>query len=138
MSQVFRTALLLTIALAPTAALADDPEYTITAEPVTLKVGQAGALELIFLPRGPWHWNKDYPAKLELAPLDGATAARSPLKQLEGDFKVDSGRVSAAFAVTATRAGTTLGKVTGKIGLCDDKVCVIKKIDVAVSLTATP
>jgi hypothetical protein len=131
-------AAVLALWLAAAPAAAADPEYTLEVKPTTLKVGEAGALVLAFAPKPPWHWNKDYPAKLELAAPAGVSVGKPVLKQLEGDFKVADAGVSASFAVTATQAGSAEGTVKGKIGLCDDKVCIIKKVELAVSLVATP
>lgn len=138
MSHLLRIALGLLLALATTAAFAADPEYTLTVKPAELKVGQAGALDLVVTPKPPWHWNKDYPAKLELTPPAGVTVVRATLKQLDGDFKVTDADATASFAVTATQPGPAQGTVKGKIGLCDDKVCIIRKVEIPVALTATP
>lgn len=132
-----RIALGLVLVLTSGAALAAAPEYTLTARPAELKVGQAGALDIVVTPQGPWHWNKDYPAKLELTLPEGVNAARKTLKQLDGDFKIEDAAITASFALTATKAGALQGTVKGKIGLCDDKVCIIRKIELAVALTAT-
>lgn len=118
------------------AAHADEAEYTVQAPPVTMKVGQPAPLAVTFAPKGPWHWNKDYPAKLELV-ATGVTIARPTLKQQDGDFKPGKAGIDAAFALTATQAGATTGTLKGKIGLCDDKVCIVKKVELTVALTAT-
>lgn len=139
MNRMLRIALGLLLALGATATTyAAEPEYTLTVKPAELKVGVAGALDVVVAPKGPWHWNKDYPAKLELAVPAGVTIARPTLKQLDGDFKVGAAEVTASFALTATQAGPAQGTVKGKIGLCDDKVCIIRKVEIAVALTATP
>lgn len=139
MSRMHAIALVaLSIALTAASASAAEPEYALTVKPAELKVGQAGALEVVVTPKGPWHWNKDYPAKLELSAPAAVTVARPTLKQLDGDFKVGATEVTASFAVTATQAGPAQGTVKGKIGLCDDKVCIIRKVEIAVALTATP
>jgi len=134
--RVLRLVLPLSFVWLAGAAHADEPQYSVEVKLLTLTVGQVTPLGLVFAPKGPWHWNKDYPAKLELAAA-GITVARPTLKQQDGDFKVGEAGVDAAFVLTATQAGTTNGTIKGKIGLCDDKVCIIQKVELTVALTAT-
>ena len=112
----------------------DAPEYTLTVKPVALKVGKPGAVEVVITSKGTWHWNKDFPAKLELAAAN-TTIERPVLKQ--PDFTVTTTTVGATFTVTATQAGASQGTLTGKLGFCDDKVCVTKKVELPVSVVAT-
>jgi|GEM_PF-2935877 len=117
-------------------AHADEVEYTVVAKPVTLKVGQNTPLAVQFAPKAPWHWNKDYPAKLMLV-AEGVTIARTELKQQQDDFKITKAGIETAFSLTAVKPGKTTGTLKGKIGLCDDKVCIIKKVELTVAMTAT-
>ena len=112
-------------------------EYTLTVKPTALKVGQPGTVEVVITSNGPWHWNSEFPAKLEFAAAN-TTIARPLLRQADGDFKGDATTVTATFAVTATQAGARQGMLTGKLGFCDDKVCVTKKVELPVSVVATP
>jgi len=120
-------------------AHADEAEFAVAAKATTLRVGQKGPLEIVFAPKSPWHWNKDYPAKLTLV-AEGLAVTQSELKQASDNenFKVSDSGVNAAFELSAGQAGVTNGMVSGKIGLCDDKVCIVKKVELAVVVTATP
>lgn len=123
------------------AAHADEPEFGVVAKPAKVKVGTKAPLEIVFAPKSPWHWNKDYPAKLTLV-ASGVTITQPELKQSSDVptlFKVaDSGSVNTAFELRASQAGVTKGTVSGKIGLCNDKVCIVKKVELPVVVTATP
>lgn len=125
------------LCIAGAAHAQEAPEYTLTVKPVKLKVGQVGKVEVVITGKGPWHWNKDFPARLELA-APNTTIPRPLLKQADNDFDTKTPVVTATFAVTATQAGATEGKLTGRIGFCDDKVCVTKKVELPVSVVATP
>jgi len=124
------------MALVPVAAQAADPEYSVTVNAPALKLGQAGALEVAFVPQGAWHWNTEYPARLTLTPPAGIVVTKATLMQKDNDFAAKNGRPVGSFEVKATSAVKAEGRIVGKVGFCDDKVCVTKKIDLPVQLVA--
>jgi hypothetical protein len=104
-----------------------------------LKVETAGdkgteKLSLQVLPLGPWKWNPEYPARLELELPPGVTATKTTLKMVDGDFAIEGKGAKAATPLSAKAPGAYVAKVKGKFGLCDAHVCIIKKVDTTATL----
>jgi hypothetical protein len=137
---MFRAALLASlttdIALTPLAARADEPEYAVTVKTAPIARGQTGTLEVAFVAKGPWHWNADFPAKLTLTAPEGLAVTKATLLQKDKDFATKDGKQVAGFELKAASAVTAEGRIVGKVGFCDDKVCITKKIDLPVQLVA--
>lgn len=105
---------------------AEDHTLTVSATPA---VGTtAGELTIAISPKGPWKWNPEYPAKLEVV-ADGITVSRPLLSKKDGDFKVDGKNVKALTTFTASTPGARKATLKGKFGLCDANVCIIKKVE---------
>lgn len=137
---MFRAALLISlttvIALTPLAAHADEAEYSVTVKAPEFRRGQAGKLELTFAPKGGWHWNAEYPARLTLTAPEGLAVAKATLSQKDKDFTpIKDGQQVAGFEVKATGEVKAEARIVGKVGFCDEKMCITKKIDLPVRLT---
>ena len=130
-----RLALVFALSLLAPAASADAPEFTLTLETPQLREGAPGTLSLTFTPEAPWHWNSEYPAKLKFTPAPGVQVAKASLAALSGDLEAVGPAQRARFALTGEpAAGTTvLGQVAGKIGLCNDRTCITRKVELTVT-----
>jgi hypothetical protein len=111
-----------------TRASAEEPDHTFEVRTAPAKGNDTGSLTFVVTPKGRWHWNKEYPAKLTLS-AEGVTFPKTVLKQQDGDFSVDKEVATAKLTFTGASAGSKDVSVVGKFGLCDDKVCIIKKVD---------
>jgi hypothetical protein len=97
-----------------------------------------GTLNVVVTPQGRWHWNKDYPAKLSFEAPQGVVVAKPMLTQQAGDFTLDAKAAKGAAPFTGKLQVPAVVKVTGKFGLCDDKVCIIKKVDTTATIAPQP
>ncbi len=117
-------------------ASAEEPDHTFEIKTAPAKGNEIGSLTFVVTPKGHWHWNKDYPAKLTLT-AEGVTFPKTVLKQQDGDFSMDKDAATAKLTFTGSTSGAKDVSVVGKFGLCDDKVCVIKKIDMKTKVEVT-
>jgi hypothetical protein len=123
---------------APVAAAASD-KFTVASAPVELKAGAAGAAKIVFTPAKGYHWNKEYPAKLEFeSPGDQVTLPKTQFNQLKGDFEASDTQASVAVAMTAKGAGSETLKAAAKLSVCNDTTCLIEKTEVLVQVTVVP
>lgn len=117
---------------APAAPPVQAPDHTLKVE----ATGDKGRekLSVSVLPLGPWKWNHEYPARLELELPPGVTATKTTLKKVDGDFALEGKGAKAATPLSARAPGAYVARVKGKIGLCDANVCIIKKVDTTTTL----
>ncbi len=125
---------LLAALVALPAARAEAPDHTfeVKVAPATTP-SQPGTVTFVITPAAPWKWNAEYPAKLTLTPAAGITVGKAVLKNQEGDFSNKDKRISAATTFSGAAAGA-IATVTGKFGLCNDNVCIIKKVETTAKL----
>jgi len=113
-------------------------EFLLSASAAPLKLGIAGAIAIKIDVKPGFHWNDDYPAKLELtgAP-DGVTLPKATLAQLAGDFKSETPTLVnvAVPAIAATRASGTI-TIDAHFSVCNERECRIKKATTTVQIVA--
>jgi hypothetical protein len=101
--------------------------YTATAAFVAAGPG-AGKIAVVIAIAEPYHWNAEYPAKLE---VDGALPAtvEAPqriVKAKEAGFQVSPQKVTAELPVVVKGARGGEVAVTAKFSICSAELCLMK------------
>ena len=134
----------------PVADGADKPVakgYTFETKPIgTYKVGEKGAIELIVTAdeKTDWHVNLEYPTRFKAPDAKGDVDFAQPALSLAKDaasFKLEAckkGDVKCVMHVTVPVTPSKKGKVrvggTLYFGVCDPKVCLNPKEEVALDI----
>lgn len=133
----------LTIAVTGASATTERPDdYTIDVEPATVAVGAEGAAVVRVTALPPYHWNKEYPARVTVE--DGehpsVTIGKREFKQLSGDFEVadDESAATVRIPVTGKAPGSETLTLDVRFSVCNDKVCLIKRAAAQVAVTTGP
>lgn len=116
----------------PTPPSGPDASYAIRVEPVVAKVGQGVRARLVVTPGPGYKMNHEYPHKVTLAALEGVavTAPSAPTSLDDNALVFDIG-------VTAEKAGSHTLTGQAKFAVCTPQTCDPKKVDVALSITAS-
>jgi hypothetical protein len=102
--------------------------YTATTSYVASASGASGKLRVEVAIAEPYHWNNEYPAKLE---VDGALpgtveAPQRIVKAKDGGFQVTPHKVTADLPVTVKGARGGEVAVTAKFSICSAELCLMK------------
>lgn len=109
--------------------------FRIDAPAVTLAAGAAGAAIVKFVPRGGYHWNPEFPARLKVSDAGSVTATKTDFSLSGGDFKDEGGTGALSIPVAAQSVGTTALKGLADFSVCNDKECrIFKQIAVEVPI----
>lgn len=133
----------LTIAVTGASATTDTADdYAIEVEAVTVKVGADGAALVRVNALPPYHWNKEYPARVTIEDGDhpSVTVDKREFKQLSGDFEIadDESWASVRIPVTGKAPGIDTLALDVRFSVCNDKVCLIKRASARVAVTTEP
>ena len=125
-------------ALAATSALAQDPDYRLSVTAADMKVGLPGAIVVKLDVLGGYKWNTEYPAKINVSGMPDTLLVPKPsFAQLAGDFKLETPHNVVVnvpiIAKAALKAPVTLDL---KFVVCDERVCIVKKTQAKVVVTA--
>ena len=121
MKKALAIAALLVTAFAGSATAAD--KYDVKVNAPAAKAKAKGVAKISITPKGKYHMNTDYPAKLSLSGSDGLTVEKA--KQTKADAaKFDQS--AAEFQVSYTSASPGKKSITGelKFAVCADSECV--------------
>jgi len=119
-------------------AHATDKDFTFVVSADPMKVGVRGAIVVKLDVLGGYHWNSDYPAKIEIvgAP-DPLGLTKATLSQLAGDFKAQT-PTAVLVSVPAEPKSAIDAPITVQtsFSVCNDRVCLMKKATAIVTVTA--
>ena len=103
-------------------------QYVIQVTPPELRVGAPGELRVTIEGKAGFHFNRDFPTKLELGTApEGLEFAKPVLKRADGSLD-EAGKIFTFKApMTAKRAGAFALEPTLKFSVCNDDKCVVQR-----------
>jgi hypothetical protein len=103
-------------------------QYLIQITPPELRVGAPGALVVTIEGKAGFHFNRDFPTKLELGTApEGLDFPKPVLKRADGTLD-EAGKIFTLKApMTAKRAGEFALEPTLKFSVCSEDKCVVQR-----------
>jgi hypothetical protein len=103
-------------------------QYLIEIEPPELRVGTPGALRVSIEGKAGFHFNRDFPTKLELGTApDGLDFPKPVLKRADGALDEAGKTFTFKAPMTAKRAGEFALETTLKFSVCNEDKCVVQR-----------
>lgn len=102
---------------------ANAKQFTVTAAPLSLKVGGAGTLTVTIKPARGLHFNKEFPAKFSVDANPNVRSNKDKLTAKDGDVKIVGVDGVLAVPLTGVTAGQTTVRVVGNFSVCSDEQC---------------
>ncbi len=108
---------------------AQDAFYTIDTPKVTLAPGAEGRVRIRFVAREGYHWNEEFPARLEVTEAPGLEVSKTRYTSASGDFRVESGVGVLEVPVQVAPGGppSRVVRARADFSVCNDKECRIFK-----------
>ncbi len=108
---------------------AEEGFYTIESPRVTLTRGAEGRVRVRFVARQGYHWNEEFPARLEVLEASGLEVSRTRFTSASKDFQVEAGAGVLEIPVRAADEGPASRTLRAQadFSVCNDKECRIFK-----------
>lgn len=108
---------------------AEDGFYTIEAPRVALAPGAEGRARIRFVAREGYHWNEEFPARLDVQESEGIEVTKTRYSSVSGDFQVESGVgvLEIPLKVAPDGPPSRVLRVRVDFSVCNDKECRIFK-----------
>jgi hypothetical protein len=122
-------------------AAAAPSEATVKATAAPLKVGTDGAVDVVVDVIEGYHWNSEFPAKVEVGAATGRAASslkvtKRTFAQLDGDFQSTERQAKVRIPLQLAAAGDAALPLEVKFSICNDRMCLRKTEKVTVALLA--
>lgn len=116
-------------------------EATVTAKAAPLKVGADGAVDVVVDVVEGYHWNSEFPAKVEVGEATGGAAkavtlTKRSFAQLKGDFQSTERQAKVRIPLKLAAAGDAALPLEVNFSICNDRMCLRKSEKVTVALQA--
>ncbi len=115
----------LALLLAVAVGCSRDAPYTIQTPPTTLTAGNAGQVEVQFVPGPGFKFNEEFPARLKVVETGTVQVARQAFTRADGDFSSREGIGTVRIDLTPGSTGSTAIKATADFSMCNDDECRI-------------
>ncbi len=108
---------------------AEEGFYTIETPRVALAPGAEGQVRIRFVAREGYHWNEEFPARLEVTEAPGLEVSKTRYSSASRDFQVESGTGVLEVPVRAAPGGPPSRALRARadFSVCNDKECRIFK-----------
>lgn len=121
--------------------VAGPSEATVTATAAPLKVGTDGGVDVVVDVVEGYHWNSEFPAKVEVGAATGRAASslkvtKRTFAQLDGDFQSTERQAKVRIPLQLAAAGDAALPLEVKFSICNDRMCLRKTEKVTVALLA--
>lgn len=103
--------------------------YTIEVPKVAVAPGAEGRARIRFVARAGYHWNEEFPARLEVLEAQGIELAKTRFSSGSGDFLVEDGMGILEIPLKAAGEGSSSRVIRAQadFSVCNDKECRIFK-----------
>lgn len=108
---------------------AEEGFYTIETPRVALAPGAEGRARIRFVAREGYHWNEEFPARLEVTEAPGLEVSKTRYTSASRDFQVESGVGVLEIPVKVAPDGppSRVVRARADFSVCNDKECRIFK-----------
>lgn len=108
---------------------AEEGFYTLETPRVSVASGSEGRVRVRFVAREGYHWNEEFPARLEVTEAAGLEVPKTRFTSASGDFRVESGVGVLEIPLKAAADGPSSRVVRARadFSVCNDKECRIFK-----------